>query len=247
MITVKSPKEIDIMRKAGRITADALSLMCDMVKPGMTTRQLDKIGHEYIVKQNATPSFLGYGGFPACCCISVNEQVIHGIPADRVLKEGDIVSVDCGSIFNGYHSDAARTFAVGNISAENQQLIDVTEKSFFEGMKNIKAGSRLGDIGGAIQEFVESNGFSVVRQYVGHGIGRNLHEDPAIPNYGKCGTGVRLKAGMTLAVEPMVNAGVYDVKVLADEWTVVTLDGKNSAHYENTVLITENGVEILTL
>lgn len=247
MITVKSPREIDIMRKAGRITADALSLMCDMVKPGMTTRQLDKIGHEYIVKQNATPSFLGYGGFPACCCISVNEQVIHGIPGDRVLKEGDIVSVDCGSIFNGYHSDAARTFAVGSISAENQLLIDVTEQSFFEGMKGIKAGSRLGDIGGAIQEFVESKGFSVVRQYVGHGIGRNLHEDPAIPNYGKRGTGVRLKAGMMLAVEPMVNAGVYDVKVLADEWTVVTLDGKSSAHYENTVLITENGVEILTL
>ena len=248
MVTVKTAEEIGLMRKANQIVRDSLALIEEKIKPGMTTKQLDKIVYDYITGCDATPSFLGYEGYPASACISIDEEVVHGIPSDkRYIEEGQIVSVDIGSIYRGYNGDAARTFAVGKISAEKQKLIDVTKQSFFEGVKILKEGVRLGDLGHAIQSYVEANGFSVVRALVGHGIGTDMHEDPEVPNYGRAGHGLRLKVNMTIAIEPMVNAGTYDVVMLDDGWTVVTADGKPSAHYENTVAITEGGVEILSL
>ena len=248
MVTVKTAEEIGLMRKANQIVRDSLALIEEKIKPGMTTKQLDKIVYDYITGCGATPSFLGYEGYPASACISIDEEVVHGIPSDkRYIEEGQIVSVDIGSIYKGYNGDAARTFAVEKISAEKQKLIDVTKQSFFEGVKILKEGVRLGDLGHAIQSYVEANGFSVVRALVGHGIGTDMHEDPEVPNYGRPGHGLRLKANMTIAIEPMVNAGTYDVVMLDDGWTVVTADGKPSAHYENTVAITEGGVEILSL
>lgn len=248
MVTVKTAEEIGLMRKANQIVRDSLSLIEEKIKPGMTTKQLDKMVYDYITGCGAVPSFLGYEGYPASACISIDEEVVHGIPsAKRYIEEGQIVSVDIGSIYKGYNGDAARTFAVGKISDEKQKLIDVTRQSFFEGVKILREGARLGDLGHAIQSYVESNGFSVVRALVGHGIGTDMHEDPEVPNYGRPGHGLRLKANMTIAIEPMVNAGTYDVLMLDDGWTVVTADGKPSAHYENTVAITEDGVEILSL
>lgn len=247
MITIKSNAEIELMRKANLIVRDTLDMLRDKIRVGMTTKQLDRLAHDYIVKQNAIPSFLGYSGYPASVCISINEEVVHGIPSERVIKEGDLVSIDCGSIYKGYNGDAARTFLMQGADEEKVQLVKVTEQSFFEGMKVLKAGARLGDLGHAIQSYAESFGYGVVRAMVGHGIGRDMHEDPEVPNYGVAGRGLRLKAGMTIAVEPMINAGTYDVEMLDDGWTIVTKDNRPSAHYENTVLITEDGVEILSL
>jgi methionyl aminopeptidase len=218
-----------------------------MVRPGVTTAEIDKAVYDYILSQGATPSFLNYGGFPASACISVNEVVIHGIPDNRVLKEGDIVSIDVGAKWKGFHGDCAATFACGQISPEAQRLIDVTKQSFFEGIQYARKGNRVSDISHAVQAYVEENGFSVVRSFVGHGVGANLHEEPEVPNFGKPGRGPRLVPGMTIAVEPMVCQGGYDVRVLKDKWTTVTVDGKLAAHYENTVLITDGEPEILTV
>lgn len=248
MINIKSKQEIEKMRLAGKITGLTLVEVSKYIKPGVSTAQLDKIAYDFIRRHGATPSFLNYNGFPASICASVNDAVVHGIPSkNTVLKEGDIVSIDVGAYINGYHGDAARTYAVGKISEEAQRLIDVTKQSFFEGMKYAKHGAKLGDISYAVQEYVEKNGYSVVRDLVGHGIGKNMHEDPSVPNYGTKGKGVKLAQGMVLAVEPMVNVGEYDVVVLDDDWTVVTEDGTLSAHYENTIAITRNEPEILTL
>ena len=248
MITIKSKSEIEKMRAAGKITGDALKLIEKHIKPGVTTAELDKIAFDFIKKQGATPSFLNYNGFPGSICASPNSQVVHGIPSKNVtLKEGDIISIDMGAYKDGYHSDAARTFPVGKISPEAQRLIDVTRQSFYEGIKYATHGAKLGDVSAAIQEYVENNGYSVVRDLVGHGIGKNLHEDPSVPNYGRKGKGVKLAQGMTLAIEPMVNEGEYEVVVWDDDWTVETADGSLSAHYENTVLITKGECEILTL
>lgn len=247
MIKIKTAHEIALMRKAGEITRDTLLLLEKNIKPGVTTKQLDELAYEFITRNHATPSCLNYDGFPASICTSINEQVVHGIPSDRVLQEGDIISVDLCACYKGYHGDSARTFAVGKISNEKQKLIDVTKQSFFEGIKNIKAGSCVGDISAAIQHYVEKHGYSVVRDLTGHGIGKNLHEDPAVPNYGFAGFGPKLHAGTVIAVEPMVNMGDYHVNFdQCDGWTVTTRDGLPSAHYENTILITEDGVEILT-
>ena len=247
MIAIKNDQELQRMRQACKITAAARALAGEMVRPGVSTRQIDKAVHDYIVSQGAQPSFLGYGGFPASSCISVNSTVIHGIPGGYILKEGDIVSIDVGAYYQGFHGDCAATYPCGAISAEAQKLIDVTKESFFEGIRFATRGHRVSDISHAIQKHVESNGFSVVRSFVGHGVGAQLHEEPEVPNYGKPGRGPRLVPGMTIAVEPMVNAGVYDVRVLRDGWTTVTADGKLSAHYENTVLITDGEPEILTV
>ena len=247
MIMIKNERELQSMRKACRITAQARALAGSMVKPGVSTLEIDRAVHDFIVAQGAKPSFLNYHGFPASTCISVNSTVIHGIPGGYVLAEGDIVSVDVGAYYEGFHGDCAATFACGAISTDAQKLIDVTRQSFFEGIKLATKGHRVSDISHAIQTYVESNGFSVVRTFVGHGVGRQLHEEPEVPNFGAAGRGPRLIRGMTLAIEPMVNQGVYDVKVLKDGWTTVTADGKLSAHYENTVLITDGEPEILTV
>lgn len=248
MITIKSKTEVEKMRAAGKITGDALRLIEKHIRPGVSTLELDKIAYDFIKKQGATPSFLNYNGFPGSICASPNSWVVHGIPAKNiVLKEGDIISIDMGACKDGYHGDAARTYAVGKISDEAQRLIDVTKQSFFEGIKYATHGAKIGDVSSAIQEYVEKHGYSVVRDLVGHGIGRNLHEDPSVPNFGRAGKGVKLAAGMTIAVEPMVNEGEYDVVVLDDDWTVETEDGSLSAHYENTILITRGECEILTL
>ena len=247
MIAIKNENELIAMRKACKITAAARALAGEMVRPGVTTKQIDKAVYDFIVSQGAKPSFLNYGGFPASSCISVNSTVIHGIPGGYVLKEGDIVSIDVGAYYQGFHGDCAATFACGAISTEAQKLIDVTKQSFFEGLRFANRGHRVSDISHAIQTYVESNGFSVVRSFVGHGVGRQLHEEPEVPNYGAAGHGPRLLPGMTLAIEPMVNAGTADVVVLKDRWTTVTGDGRLSAHYENTVLITDGEPEILTV
>jgi methionyl aminopeptidase len=248
MITIKSAKQIEKMRKACEITKEALALIEKNVKPGVSTKQLDKIAYDFIKSKGGRPNFLNYNGFPGSICASVNDEVVHGIPSKhRILREGDIVSIDMGTVLDGWHSDAARTFGVGKISDEAQKLIDVTRESFFEGIKHIKHGAKLGDCSAAIQEYCEIRGYGVVRDLVGHGIGQNLHEDPSVPNFGKPGKGVRLAAGMTLAIEPMINEGTYKVEVLDDDWTVVTADAKLSAHYENTILVTRDGYEILTL
>ena len=235
------------MRKACKITAAARALAGEMVRPGITTRQIDKAVHDFIVSQGAKPSFLNYGGFPASACVSVNDVVIHGIPGNRVIKEGDIVSVDVGAYYKGFHGDCAATFACGKITPTARKLIEVTKQSFFEGLKFARQGYRISDIGHAVQTYVESNGFSVVRSFIGHGVGAQLHEEPEVPNFGRPGRGPRLIRGMTIAIEPMVNEGAYDVEVLADRWTTVTCDGSLSAHYENTVLITDGEPEILTV
>ena len=235
------------MRSAGKIVAETLLLVEEKVRPGITTAELDRIAEEFITKHGAKPSFKGLYGFPASLCISVNEQVVHGIPGGYVLKDGDIISVDCGANINGFHGDAARTFGVGNISEEANKLINVTKESFFKGIEYAKVGNRLTDISHGIQSYVEASGFSVVRDFVGHGIGRVVHEDPEVPNYGQPGRGPKLVEGMALAIEPMVNVGSYKVKTLKDNWTVVTSDGSLSAHYENTIVILPDGPEILTL
>ena len=247
MIAIKNGHDLESMRQACKITAAARALAGEMVRPGVSTKAIDQAVHDYIVAQGAKPSFLNYNGFPASACISVNNCVIHGIPDGYILKEGDIVSVDVGAFYKGFHGDCAATFACGAISTEAQKLIDVTKKSFFEGIKLATKGRRVQDISHAIQTYVESNGFSIVRSFVGHGIGRQLHEEPEVPNFGNPGRGPRLLPGMTLAIEPMVNVGTYEVRVLKDGWTVKTADGKLSAHYENTVLITDGEPEILTV
>jgi methionyl aminopeptidase len=247
MIIIKSHNEIALMKKAGRIVGETLLLLEEEVKPGLTTADLDRMAEEFITKHGAKPSFKGLYGFPSTLCISVNEQVIHGFPGAYVLKEGDIVSIDCGAFFDGFHGDAARTFPVGNISVNAQKLIDITKESFFQGIKFAKEGNKLSDISYGIQSYVEAAGFSVVRDFVGHGIGRKVHEDPNVPNFGKSGRGPKLLEGMVLAIEPMINAGTHKVKTLKDGWTVVTADSSLSAHYENTVAILSDGPEILTL
>ncbi len=247
MITIKNAHQLEAMRQACKITAAARALAGEMVRPGVTTRQIDKAVHDFIVSQGAKPSFLNYSGYPASACISVNATVIHGIPSGYVLKEGDIVSVDVGAYYKGFHGDCAATFPCGAVSAEAQRLIDVTKQSFFEGLAFVKPGHRVSDISHAIQTYVESNGYSVVRAFVGHGVGAQLHEEPEVPNFGAPGHGPRLLPGMTLAIEPMVNMGTHEVRILKDRWTTVTADGKLSAHYENTVLITDGEPEILTV
>lgn len=246
MITLKSPHEIELMRRAGKITAAARAYAGELVKPGVTTHEIDRAVEHFIRKQGAVPSFLHYNGYPASACISVNDEIIHGIPGKRVLREGDIVSVDVGAYIGGYHGDCAGTYPCGQVSDEALRLIRVTQDSFFEGLKFAREGYRLSDISHAVQTFVEANGYSVVREYVGHGIGRNMHEAPEVPNYGKPGHGPRLLRGMTLAVEPMVNAGTAAIKQMSDGWTVKTADGKYAAHYENTILITAGDPELLT-
>ena len=247
MIFIKNDKEINLMREAGKIVAETLLLIEEKVRPGITTAELDRIAEEFITKHGARPSFKGLYDFPASLCISVNEQVVHGIPGGYALKDGDIISVDCGAYLNGFHGDAARTFGVGNISEEARKLIEVTKESFFKGIEYAKVDNRLTDISHGIQSYIESQGFSVVRDFVGHGIGRVVHEDPEVPNFGKPGKGPRLVKGMALAIEPMVNVGSYKVKTLSNDWTVVTSDGSLSAHYENTIVILPDGPEILTL
>jgi len=245
-ITLKNPREIELMRRAGKITAAARALAGEMVKPGVTTQEINNEVERFIRKEGAIPSFLNYNGYPGSICISVNDEVIHGIPGKRVLQNGDIVSVDVGAFIGGFHGDCAATFACGEISPEAQDLINVTRQSFFEGIKLAKKGYRVSDISAAIQTYVESHGYGIVREYVGHGIGRNLHESPEVPNFGNPGRGIRLLPGMTLAIEPMVNAGSAAIKLLSDGWTVKTRDGKYAAHYENTILITDGEPEILT-
>ena len=246
MVSIKTEKQIELMRQAGKIVAEVLDLMEQNAKVGISTKTLDKIAFEYIISKGAKPSFLHYNGFPATICTSIDDVVVHGFPSEKdILKEGMILSVDVGAIYKGWQGDAARTFAIGKVSEEKQKLIEVTKQSFFEGIRGIKAGSRLGDIGAQIQTYVEKHGFNVVRDMVGHGIGSHMHEPPSVPNYGIRGTGMKLEAGMTIAIEPMVNAGSYQMKI--NGWDHRTADGRPSAHYENTVLITENGVEILTM
>lgn len=246
MIYIKSRKEIELMREAGKIVAEAHELVREAIKPGITTKELDAIAEKHILKKGAIPAFKGYGGFPASICASVNHEVVHGIPGLKTLEDGDIISIDIGALYKGYYGDSAKTHAIGKISQRAQELIEVTRQSFYEGIKFAKLGYRLSDISYAIQTHVEDRGFSVVRNYVGHGIGTSMHEEPQIPNYGPPGKGPRLKEGMVLAIEPMINIGTYEVKVLSDGWTVVTLDGEYSAHYEHTVAITDGEPEILT-
>lgn len=247
MIPVKNERELEVMRQACKITAAARAFAGEMVRPGITTGEIDKAVHDFILSQGATPSFLHLYGYPASTCISVNETIIHGIPGNRVLRDGDIVSVDVGACFGGFHGDCAATFACGEISPEAQKLIDVTKQSFFEGVKFARQGNRVSDISHAVQTYVERSGFSVVRAFVGHGVGAQMHEEPEVPNYGAPGRGPRLFRNMTLAIEPMVNMGTYECRVLKDGWTTVTADGKLAAHYENTVLITDGEPEILTV
>jgi len=248
MVVLKTKRELDLMREACRISANALKEAGKAVQPGVSTKEIDDIVRNYIQKQGAKPSFLGYGGFPASACISVNDVVIHGIPSKKqILKSGDIVSVDVGAFIEGFHGDNAYTFACGDISDEAQALLDATKESLFQGIKAAVAGNRVGDIGNAVQRYVEERNYSVVRDFVGHGVGAKLHEDPSVPNFGTPGRGVRLLPGMTIAIEPMITAGKYDVKVLDDDWTTVTVDGSLAAHFEHTIAITTNGPVIMTI
>ena len=247
MISLKSPREIELMRRAGALTAQARALAGSMVEPGVTTLEIDHAVRDFIRSHGAEPSFLNYGGYPGSACISINDVVIHGIPDHRKLMEGDIVSVDVGAYIDGFHGDCAATYACGTISEEAERLIAVTQQSFWEGIRMARQGCRVSDIGHAVQEYVEANGFSVVRDFVGHGVGAKLHEPPEVRNFGPAGHGPRLLPGMTLAVEPMVCAGDWQVKVLADKWTTVSLDGSLTAHYENSILITDGEPEILTV
>lgn len=247
MIVLKTGRELKVMREACRISAEALKLAGNAVEPGVTTAELDKIAEKYILSQGAVPNFKNYNGYPATACISINNEVIHGIPSNkRVIKAGDIVSIDLGAKFEGYHGDNAATFACGDISEEAKRLMDTTRESLYEGIAAAVSGGRLGDIGAAIQQYVEQRGYSVVRQFVGHGIGTQLHEAPEVPNFGTHGRGIRLMPGMTLAIEPMINMGGYDVKVMPDGWTVLTKDGSLSAHFEHTIVITPDGPQIMT-
>lgn len=248
MIVIKSKAQIEAMRKAGRIAAEALAKAGENVRPGISTYELDKIVREFILSKKARPSFLGYGGFPASACISVNSEVIHGIPSKKcIIADGDIVSIDVGAFIDGVHGDCANTFFAGNVTENAKKLVEVTKASFFEGMKYATAGNRIGDIGSAIDKYITQYGYTAVRQYVGHGVGAELHESPEVPNFGTAGRGVRLTKGMTIAVEPMINEGTFEIEVLANDWTVVTKDKKLSAHYENTILITDGEPEILTI
>jgi methionyl aminopeptidase len=246
MVVLKSPSDIKAMMESGKISAQALKLGGEAVKPGITTRELDRIIHNFILKMGAKPSFLGYAGFPASACISVNNEIIHGIPSDRIIAEGDIVSIDVGAFYKGFHTDNAATFAAGLISSEAQLLIDATKESLRLAIDAAKPGNRIGDIGYAVESYVEKCGYSVVRQFIGHGVGFNLHEEPEVPNFGTPGRGVRLLPGMTLAIEPMVNLGKSGVITLQNKWTVVTADGSLSAHFENSVVITDTGAKIIT-
>lgn len=246
MIVVKSPREIALMREAGRIVASVFEALKPLLKPGVTTKELDRVAERVIREQGATPSFKGYGGFPGSICTSINDTLVHGIPSKRALKEGDIISLDVGACYKGYHGDAARTYSVGKISKNAEDLVRVTEESFWKAMEIIKPGIHLSDISHTIQEYAESHGYSLPRDYTGHGIGAHLHEDPAIPNYGAPGHGPILTVGMCLAIEPMVNEGRHETRVMNDDWTVKTADGKLSSHYENTIVITETGYEVLT-
>lgn len=247
MVQVKSEKEIELMREPCRVVRDTLAFVGTKIQAGMTTKELDVLIERFIRSEGAYPSCLGYGGFPASACISVNDTVVHGIPNDRVIQNGDIVSVDLCAYKNGYHGDACRTFCIGNVAPEVKKLVEVTEECFFEGIKDLKAGTPLFDIGYRVQKHAESFGYGVIRSYTGHGIGKEMHEDPSVPNYGKAGTGMRLRAGTVLCVEPMIALGTWKVKLLRDGWSAVTLDGKPAAHYENTLVVREDGVEILTL
>ena len=248
MITLKTDEEIERMRISGKLTANVLDLLGKSIRPGITTAELDRIAYDYIKSVGAEPSFLNYEGYPASTCISIDDRVVHGIPSDDAfVKEGQIVSVDVGVKYDGYHGDAARTFLVGEVSEEKKKLVRVTRECFFKAVENLRAGTPLGDIGYCVQSHAEANGYGVVRALVGHGIGREMHEDPNVPNYGMRGVGVRLKKGMVICIEPMINMGTKRVRFLDDGWGVATMDGKPSAHYENTVAITDNGVEILTL
>ena len=248
MITIKNENEIELMRESCRIVKETLDFVGKNIRAGMTTKDVDDLVYRYITSCGAIPSELGYEGYPASSCVSVNEVVVHGIPSDRVILDGDIVSVDITAEKNGFHGDACRTYLIGNVSEEKRKLVKVTEECFFKAIEGLQAGTPLYDIGYAVQTHAEANGYGVVRALVGHGIGRAMHEDPEVPNYGRKGTGVRLKAGMTICIEPMINMGTYKVKLdMRDGWTVTTADGKPAAHYENTVLIKEDGVEILTL
>lgn len=248
MVTIKTEKEIEYMRESCRIVRETLDFVGRNIKAGMTTKDVDELVYKYITSCGAYPSELGYDGYPASSCVSVNEVVVHGIPSDRVILDGDIVSVDITAEKNGYHGDACRTFLIGNVSEEKRRLVKVTEECFFKAIEGLQAGVPLYDIGYKVQTHAEANGYSVVRALTGHGIGREMHEDPAVPNYGRAGTGIRLKSGMTICIEPMVNAGTHKVNFSqTDGWTVTTADGLPSAHYENTVLIKDDGVEILTL
>ena len=246
MINIKSSRDLQLMREACIISARALKLGGEAVQPGVTTGEIDRIIRQYIESMGAKPNFLGYGGFPASACISVNDTVIHGIPGRYVIKEGDIVSIDCGAAIHGFNGDNAATFGAGKVSREAQALMDATRESLYEGIAAAKAGNRVGDTGAAVQRYVEMRGYSVVRQFVGHGVGTNLHEDPSVPNFGTPGRGPKLLPGMTLAIEPMVNAGTHEVKILGDGWTTVTTDGRLSAHFEHTVAITPDGPVIMT-
>lgn len=247
MIILKTKREIEIMRRAGRLVAQSHELVRQHIKPGITTREIDQIVEDFLRSQNAIPTFKGYNGFPYSICASVNEEVVHGFPSNRKLQKGDIVSVDIGATFEGYVGDSAKTFLVGEVDDEKRRLVEVTRQSFYEGIKFAKESYRLSDISHAIQQYAESAGFSVVRDYVGHGIGKKMHESPQIPNFGKPGKGPRLQEGMVLAIEPMINAGTYNVKVLDNDWTVVTVDGKPSAHYEHTIAITDGEPMLLTV
>jgi len=246
MVTLKTKNELLLLQKAGRLSAEALRVGGEAVRPGVTTAEIDRIIHDYIVHHGGVPNFLHYGGFPGSACISVNDEVIHGIPGSRILQEGDIVSIDTGAKINGFHGDNACTFACGRISEEAQRLLDATKRSLELAIEAAQPGNRIGDISAAVQGHVEALGFSVVRDYVGHGVGRELHEEPEVPNYGRAGHGVRLVPGMVIAIEPMINAGVCDVRVLDNDWTVVTMDGKLSAHFEHTIAITQSGPVVLT-
>ncbi|MGD9901146.1 MAG: type I methionyl aminopeptidase [Spirochaetales bacterium] len=247
MIILKNKHQIELMTEPCQIVKETLDYVEKHVKVGVTTKELDSLAEDFIRSRGAVPSFKGYGGFPAAICASPNEQVVHGIPNDKPLKEGDIISIDIGAYKRGYHGDAARTFAVGKISADKQRLIDVTRESFFEGIKDLKVGDRIGDISARVQKYAEQNGYSVVRELVGHGVGRSLHEDPQVPNYGVAGTGELIESGLVIAIEPMINMGNKEVEFGNDGWTCKTLDKKPSAHYENTIVITDEGVKILTL
>ena len=245
-ITIKTKDQVDKMRIAGGILADLIDILEEMIRPGITTDELDKVAEDFIRSRGAEPSFLGYGGYPKTLCTSVNEEIVHGIPSSRKLKNGDIISIDMGAYINGYHGDCARTYGVGEISEADRKLIEVTQQSFFEGIKFAKAGNHLYEISAAVQAYAESFGFGVVRDYVGHGIGRNMHEDPSIPNFKQIGRGPKLQKGMVLAIEPMITAGSYKCKVLKDGWTAVTRDAAKAGHYENTVLITDGEPQLLT-
>ncbi|MEE0808613.1 MAG: type I methionyl aminopeptidase [Acutalibacteraceae bacterium] len=248
MIVLKTGRELKVMREACRISAGALKLVGSAVEPGVTTAELDRLAEEYIRSEGAVPNFKNYEGYPATACISINNEVIHGIPSkSRKIVAGDIVSVDLGAMFEGYHGDNAATFACGDVSPEAKRLMDTTRESLYEGIKAARVGGRIGDISNAVQQYVEARGFSVVRQFVGHGIGTKLHEAPEVPNFGTAGRGIRLMPGMTLAIEPMVNAGSFDVKILSDGWTVLTRDGSLSAHFEHTIVITPDGPQIMTI